>query len=89
MSQWCDECKRSPYVGCDKECPVFGLNFDELAEKYIKAINKLKYLKACAETVDAFEDDIIDDYRYMAEHDMREIIDMLLEFDFGDEKSND
>lgn len=54
---------------------------------YEQAINKLKYLKSCAETVDKYEDDIIDDYRQMARFDMREIIDILLALDFGEEES--
>ena len=86
MSQWCNECNRSPYTSCDRSCPIFGLDFEGLAEKHIKAINKLKYLKACAETVDTYEDDIIEDYRCMAESNMREIIDILLELDFDKEE---
>jgi hypothetical protein len=39
MSQWCGECKRTPYIGCDKECPIFGLDFEELEEKYFNLLN--------------------------------------------------
>ncbi len=53
---------------------------------YKEAISKLKYLKACAETVDKYEDDIFEDYRQMARSDMREIIDILLSLDFGEEE---
>lgn len=53
---------------------------------YEQAISKLKYLKACAETVDKYEDDVIADYRHMAQSDMREIIDILLALDFGEEE---
>ena len=52
---------------------------------YEQAINKLKYLKSCAEMVDKYEDDIFDDYRQIARSDMREIIDILLALDFCEE----
>ena len=51
MSQWCNKCNKIPYDGsCNEVCPVFGLEFEELAKKYLEAINKLKYLMSCAET---------------------------------------
>lgn len=87
MSKWCNTCHREPYEGCQSNCPIFGLDFDELAKKHLEVINKLKYLKACAETVDAYEDDILDDYRQMAQSDMREIIDILLALNFGEEET--
>lgn len=90
MSQWCNECHQNKMFGqwksCENDCPIFGLNFEDLAKKHLEAIRKLKYLKACAETVDAYEDDIFDDYRQMARSDMREIIDILLALDFGKEE---
>ena len=61
--------------------------FEEHCEMTLEqAISKLKYLKACAETVDKYEDDVIADYRHMAQSDMREIIDILLALDFGEEE---
>lgn len=39
MSQWCDRCTRTPYEGCDSKCPVFGLDFEELAERYLILLN--------------------------------------------------
>lgn len=44
MSQWCNKCNKIPYGSCDEECPVFGLEFEELAKKYFEAIEKLKHL---------------------------------------------
>ena len=38
----------------------------------------LERLKDLAESVDAYEDDIFEDYRQIARHDTREIIDTLL-----------
>lgn len=88
MSQWCNECNKIPYDSdCNDKCPVFGLYFEELAKKHIEVINKLKYLKDRAETVDTYEDDIFADYRCMAESSMREIIDILLSLDLGEEKT--
>ena len=88
MSNWCNECHRNIMRGqwksCENDCPVFGLSFEDLAKQYLEAISKLKYLKDCAETVDKYEDDIFADYRYMAQSDMREIIDILLVLDFGE-----
>lgn len=39
MSNWCEKCMRTPYVGCDDKCPVFGLDFEELAERYLTLLN--------------------------------------------------
>lgn len=87
MSQWCNKCNKIPYDSdCNHKCPVFGLEFKDLAKKYLEAISKLKYLKSCAETVDKYEDDIFEDYRQMARSDMREIIDILLTLNFGEEE---
>ena len=33
MSHWCNKCRRVPYNGCDLECPVFGLEYEDLAKK--------------------------------------------------------
>lgn len=52
------------------------MSVKELEYERLKAV--LENLKGLAESVDAYEDDIIDDYRYMAIHDNREIIDILL-----------
>lgn len=65
---------------------IFDHFKDNCSITYEQAISKLKYLKACAETVGAYEDDVIADYRHMAESDMREIIDILLALDFGEEE---
>ena len=64
---------------------IFDYFEDHCSITYEQAINKLKYLKSCAETVDKYEDDIFDDYRQMARSDMREIIDILLALDFCEE----
>ena len=39
MSNWCEKCMRTPYEGCDHKCPVFGLDFEELAERYLTLLN--------------------------------------------------
>lgn len=39
MSNWCEKCMRTPYEGCDDKCPVFGLDFEELAERYLTLLN--------------------------------------------------
>ena len=39
MSQWCSDCKREPYRGCTPDCPIFGLDYEELAEKYFELLN--------------------------------------------------
>lgn len=39
MSHWCNNCNRIPYEGCDDKCPVFGLDFEELAERYLTLLN--------------------------------------------------
>ena len=36
MSKWCFQCKREPYIGCDSNCPVFGCDFEALAEKCLE-----------------------------------------------------
>ena len=36
MANWCYECARKPYVGCDAECPIFGKHLEEVAEDYFK-----------------------------------------------------
>lgn len=48
---------------------------------YEKAIEVLKALKASAKIVDDYEGDIINDYRYLAESEKRDIIDTLLKLD--------
>ena len=81
MSKWCDTCVREPYDGCNGDCPVCGKDFEELAKtvlQYEKLKSKLEYLKSCAETVENYEDSVFSDYRSMAEHDMREIVDILV-----------
>ena len=67
------------------EFSIFDHFKDNCSITYEQAISKLKYLKTCAQTVDKYEDDIFDDYRQMARSDMREIIDILLALDFGEE----
>lgn len=50
MSQWCNKCNKIPYDSdCNHNCPVFGLEFEELAKKYLETISELKYLKDCVE----------------------------------------
>ncbi len=39
MSKWCEKCARTLYEGCDNKCPVFGLDFEELAERYLTLLN--------------------------------------------------
>lgn len=46
-----------------------------------QAIKILKELKESAETIDKYEDDVIADYRDMAEYEKREIIGRLLSLD--------
>lgn len=40
MSKWCTRCTREPYEGCDPDCPIFGLDFSDLAEKYWQLLGK-------------------------------------------------
>ena len=68
------------------EFSIFDHFKDDCSITYGQAINKLKYLKTCAETVDKYEDDIFDDYRQMARSDMREIINILLTLNLGEEE---
>lgn len=46
--------------------------------EYERLKKALEYLKGLAETVENYEDSVYADYRNMAEHDMREIIDTLI-----------
>ena len=40
MSQWCNKCNRVPYdSNCNHKCPVFGLEYENLAKKYLAALN--------------------------------------------------
>lgn len=55
------------------------LSTKELEYERLKVI--LEKLKGLAESVDAYEDDIFEDYRQIARHDMQEIIDILLELE--------
>ena len=55
------------------------LSTKELEYERLKVI--LEQLKGLAESVDAYEDDIFEDYRQIARHDMQEIIDILLELE--------
>lgn len=36
MANWCYECARKPYIGCDAECPIFGKHLEDVAEDYFK-----------------------------------------------------
>ena len=45
MSRWCETCTRKPYDSCDSSCPVFGLDFVELAEKLHEQSFMLEYLR--------------------------------------------
>ena len=36
MANWCSDCSRKPYIGCDPECPIFGKHLDEVAEMYFE-----------------------------------------------------
>ena len=65
---------------------IFDHFKDDCSITYEQAISKLKYLRACAEEVDRYEDDIFSDYRQIAESSKREIIDILLALDFGEEE---
>lgn len=91
MSQWCNECHQNKMFGqwksCENDCPIFGLDFEDLAKKHLEVISKLKYLKACAKEVDRYEDDFFLSYRQVAESNKREIVDILLALDFGEEES--
>ncbi len=40
MSRWCNNCRKEPYGSCDRNCPIFGLDFDDLVEKYFELLNK-------------------------------------------------
>ena len=50
MSKWCGKCYRNEmynkYDSCNKDCPVFGKNFEELAIIVLKT--KLKDERECA-----------------------------------------
>jgi hypothetical protein len=49
MSQWCNKCHRVPYVGCDSSCPVFGKEYEDLANELLNgpqySINVVNLLK--------------------------------------------
>ena len=46
MSQWCNKCNKIPYDSdCNDKCPVFGLDFEELAEKYLALVGFNKELE--------------------------------------------
>ena len=66
---------------------IFDHFKDDCSITYEQAISKLKYLKACAEEVDKYEDDFFSSYRQVAESNKREIVDILLALDFGEEES--
>lgn len=36
MSHWCNKCHRIPYTGCDSKCPVFGLEYEDVAKKFFE-----------------------------------------------------
>lgn len=55
---------------------VIEMSMKEIEYERLKAV--LEDLKGLAESVDAYEDDIFEDYRQIARHDMQEIIDTLL-----------
>lgn len=55
---------------------VVEMSVKEMEYERLKAV--LENLKDLAGCVDAYEDDIFEDYRQMARHDMQEIIDILL-----------
>lgn len=55
---------------------VIEMSVKELEYERLKAV--LENLKGLAESVDAYEDDIFEDYRQIARCDMQEIIDILL-----------
>lgn len=48
---------------------------------YEEAVRVLKDLKNLAKAVDAYADSVIEDYRWMAEYDNREIIETLMKLD--------
>ena len=88
MSKWCETCYRNAlskeWKSCDSTCPIFEKDFGELAEMTIKYENlkcRLSYLKDCAKSVRDNEDSVFADERSMAEHDAREIVDILLELE--------
>lgn len=49
MSHWCNKCHRIPYVGCDSSCPVFGKEYEDLANELLNgpqySINVANLLK--------------------------------------------
>ena len=49
MSHWCNKCHRIPYVGCDSDCPVFGKEYEDLANELLNgpqcSINVANLLK--------------------------------------------
>ena len=55
---------------------VIEMSIKEMEYERLKAV--LENLKGLAESVDAYEYDIFEDYRQIARHDMQEIIDTLL-----------
>lgn len=38
MSKWCQMCYRTPYRGCDDQCPIFGCSYEDLAKKVLNLI---------------------------------------------------
>lgn len=58
-----------------------AIKIDMQKIEYERLRSVLQYLKGLAQNVDADIDSVIEDYRNMAEHDMQEIIDVLLELE--------
>lgn len=59
MSKWCSECARNKlndeWQSCDNTCPVIGCNLEELAEKHLKLVMRVRKLKQSAMMVDAIQ----------------------------------
>lgn len=45
MSRWCNTCHHNEYQSCNKDCVVFGKNFEELAEIVIKQEREIDALR--------------------------------------------
>lgn len=59
MSKWCNRCTRESYVGCDSGCPIFGLELEDLAEKYFELLDKHMEIEEMPNDADLLPDNCL------------------------------
>jgi len=55
MSQWCSTCHLNEYQSCNKDCIVFGKDFEKLAEMVIKQKEEIDALRWANKQIIKFE----------------------------------